>query len=214
MEVEKVLPWEKVGNEKTVATSRHLSLVTQDFENPFTGEVEDFHRYVQPDWSMILAITSDGRVVTCRQYYQGVDLILQTIPGGNADFENEDPRDVAKRELAEETGYEAQEMIFLGIMPLSTRNSTTIASLFLALGCEEMIDAPLDECEFIETVYESLEGWILKSLTEIRDAPAREATYLALPWLRDRFGIDVHAILDLAFRKRMAKETAITSRSQ
>ncbi|TRZ80332.1 NUDIX hydrolase [bacterium] len=213
MKVDKIVSWEKIGIETIVAARRDKHLTCQHFKNPLTGEIQKFYGYVQHNWSVVLPIIDDGKVLTCRQYYQGVDMILQHLPGGNADFTDENPSDVAKRELFEETGYEAQEIIFLGIMPLSVRNSSTIASLFLALGCKKIRNAPIDENEIIEVIIEKIEDWIFKVFTEIREAPSREATFLALPWLRDKFGIDVNKIIGLALSIRTEKETIITSRS-
>ncbi len=213
MRVNKVVPWQKIGKEVVVAISQDKKLTIQRFKNPSTGKIQAFHRYIQPNWSIILPITDNGKVITCRQYYQGVEQILQHLPGGNADFTKENPYDVAKRELLEETGYEAQEVIFLGTIPLSARNSTTMTSLFLALGCKNAKNVPLDKDELIEIVIEKLEDWVLKTFTEIRETPSMVATHLALPWLRKKFDVDLNKILDLAYSQRSEKETLITSRS-
>jgi len=208
-----IVPWDKVGKESTVATSRDKSLTIQHFKNPSTGKVQAFHGYAQPDWSIILPVTADGKIVTCYQYYQGVELILQHLPGGNADFSNEKPSDVAKRELLEETGYVAREMIFLGAIPLSARNSPTITSLFLALGCEKVKNALLDENEIIEVVLEKVEDWIWKTLTEIRETPSIIATHFALPWLRKELAVDINKIVDLSLGRRIRERISTISHS-
>ena len=62
----------------------------------------------------ILPLTDDGEVILERQYRYAVRQILTEIPAGKLDAPGEDPLEAAKRELREETGATAREMIPLG----------------------------------------------------------------------------------------------------
>ena len=57
------------------------------------------------DWTNIIPITADGKVVMIRQDRAGIDDFTLEIPGGVID-PGEDPQKAALRELSEETGYE------------------------------------------------------------------------------------------------------------
>jgi ADP-ribose pyrophosphatase len=68
-----------------------------------------------PDYTAILAITEENRVLAVRQYRPAVEQYCIELPAGNIDA-GEPPEQCARRELVEETGYEAGEMELLGPM--------------------------------------------------------------------------------------------------
>lgn len=199
----KVKPWLKLGRERVLAEGYRRTLIEAFFKNPYTGEETRFIFYDQPNWSVILPLTEDGKVVTIRQYYHGRDKILQVLPGGDANLAKEKPEEVAKRELLEETGYQAQEIIYLGLIPLSVRSSRTYCFLFLALDCKK-VEKPLPEekGEIIEVKIVPLKDWIIRTLTTIEEAPSREATYLSLPYLIKYFPLELNEIFGKARRKK------------
>jgi len=185
-----------VLEETVLQESRGRRLTEVQLKHPITGAIETWSFYDQSNWSVILPVRQDGMVVTIWQFYQGWGKVLQVLPGGNADFGNESPEEVARRELREEGGYEAQEVIALGDLPLSTRNSQTRCSLFLALSCTQFRDGSFDRNEVIKVELVPLEEWIKKVFTEIEGGPTREATFLSLPYLVKRFPLlDINKIL-------------------
>ena len=77
-------------------------------------EVEhDFYCIEAPDWINIIPLTTRREVVMIEQYRHGTNEVTLEIPGGMVD-EGETPRETARRELMEETGYEAGEVLLLG----------------------------------------------------------------------------------------------------
>jgi 8-oxo-dGTP pyrophosphatase MutT (NUDIX family) len=58
-------------------------------------------------------VTRNREVVLIKQYRHGVRDVLLEIPGGIVE-PGDTPLDAAIRELKEETGYTAKEMVFLG----------------------------------------------------------------------------------------------------
>lgn len=62
---------------------------------------------------VILATTSDGRYVLTEEYRHPTGRILLSCPGGYIDGE-ESPLEAAKRELLEETGYQAHSVEIIG----------------------------------------------------------------------------------------------------
>lgn len=64
------------------------------------------------DWVNVVAITADGKIILVRQYRHAVKNITIEIPGGAIDDNGETPEAAARRELLEETGFEAGAQIF------------------------------------------------------------------------------------------------------
>ncbi|CAN5631208.1 NUDIX hydrolase [soil metagenome] len=103
-----------------------------------------------PDWVNVIAITRDKQVVLIKQFRHGTQEIILEIPGGMID-ESEDPKDAARRELLEETGFSAEKFILLGkSRPNPAINNNTIYH-FLALDCEKTQQTAFDEHESVVT---------------------------------------------------------------
>jgi len=67
------------------------------------------------DYTAVVAITEDHRVLAVRQYRPAVERYTIELPAGMVDA-GETPEDAARRELLEETGFEARDMEVLGAM--------------------------------------------------------------------------------------------------
>ena len=83
------------------------------FEPPDGGPPETFYRINAPEWINVIPLTEDDHVLFVRQYRFGTEDFTLEIPGGMCD-PGETPREAALRELLEETGHAAGELISLG----------------------------------------------------------------------------------------------------
>ena len=72
-----------------------------------------------PDYVGILATTEDARVVVVRQYRPAIEQFTFELPAGLVD-PGESAAETARRELIEETGYEAGEIQTIGEMTTDT----------------------------------------------------------------------------------------------
>jgi len=176
--------WKKL-REETLAKGYGKELRKTIFLDPKGKEV-DFYLYGQKNWAIILPLTMKGEVVAIRQYYQGANKILLTIPGGDLNSVNEKPEDAIKRELMEETGYLCQTVERIGETPLwpSTRNSWAHYWTFIGLEAEKKKEQNLDQFEEIEIETIPFKKWIELCETEIEDNCAVTATFRALGYLK------------------------------
>lgn len=71
------------------------------------------------DYTAVIAIRRDGRVLAVRQYRPALERYALELPSGMVD-PGENPETAARRELREETGYEAGDLEPLG--PLTVDN--------------------------------------------------------------------------------------------
>ena len=79
-----------------------------------TGEAPYYSLRIA-DYAAIVAVTGEGRVLAVRQYRPAVERYTIELPSGVVDG-GEDPSESARRELIEETGYEALALEPLGPM--------------------------------------------------------------------------------------------------
>lgn len=91
-----------------------------------------------------------GDIVLTKQFRPGPGKVLHELPGGLVD-ERENVLDAAGRELREETGYVADEMVLVGQTWLASY-ATHLRHAVLATGCRLAFEQRLDEDEFCEVV--------------------------------------------------------------
>jgi ADP-ribose pyrophosphatase len=104
-----------------------------------------------PDWVNVVALTDEGEAVLVRQFRFGVEANSLEVPGGMVDA-GEEPAAAAARELLEETGFRARELVFLGAVHPNPAVQTNRCHSYLALGAERAGPATQEPGEDIEVV--------------------------------------------------------------
>ena len=117
----------------------------------------------------IIAVTDDRKLVLIEQYRPPVDKRVIEIPAGLAGDvagqETEELAAAAKRELLEETGYEATRMRQVGAGASSAGITDEIITLFLATGLKKTGDGKGDGSEDL-TLHEVPLGQVKSWLDE------------------------------------------------
>ncbi|MBQ7639333.1 MAG: NUDIX hydrolase [Clostridia bacterium] len=125
--------------------------------------------------SCVVPVTDNGEVVMVRQFRYPFGRVLLEVPAGKLDCAGEDPAEAAKRELREETGAEAKELIFMGEYYPTCAYSTEIIYMYLAKGLTFGETDP-DEDEFIETEKLPIEKLVKMVMDgEIKDGKTQAA---------------------------------------
>ncbi|MBS7650851.1 NUDIX hydrolase [Candidatus Bathyarchaeota archaeon] len=96
----------------------------------------------------ILPVLDDGRILLIRQYRHAVGKILLEIPAGTL-AKDEDPKECARRELLEETGYMAESITELFSCYLAPGYSSERIHIYQASGLR-MVGSRRDADEYIE----------------------------------------------------------------
>lgn len=148
---DRLLPWTVTASRMTFA-DRWLRVRTDDCLTAEGVEVSPYHVIEAADWSCIVALTKDQRLVLIREYRHARGIIIDGLPGGVIEASDPTTEDGARRELAEETGYGGGRFLTVLTTYPDPANYTNTAIGFLALDVEPVGAQALDSAESIEIV--------------------------------------------------------------
>jgi ADP-ribose pyrophosphatase len=124
----------------------------------------------------IVAITDDKKVVLIKQFRKAVEEVLLEIPAGKLEI-GENPKDCAKRELKEETGYDAVDFKLIHKFYTSPGFSNQKVYIYLATG---LTKGTLEKYENVEvSVIDYKEVYDMVFKNEIIDAKTSLGLLLA-----------------------------------
>ena len=86
---------------------------------------------VHPGGAVVIPVKEDGKIVFVKQFRYPLQRTLIELPAGKLD-EGEDPFECATRELTEETGYTAAEVVKLGKIYTTPGFCTELLHIYLA----------------------------------------------------------------------------------
>lgn len=171
----------------------HLHEEQLDSEQVFKGVLLDVRRdrvrlpdgaesvreyVVHPGAVVIIGILDDGRLLFEKQYRYPLRRDFLELPAGKIDA-GEAIETTARRELLEETGYEADEWRYLGVMHPCIGYSDERIEIFLARRMRKVAEPSLDHNEFLDVLSLTLE----EALCAIREGRLTDAkTITALFW--------------------------------
>ena len=140
----------------TVHQDRWISLRADECLLPDGRVVSPYYVLEEPDWVNIIAFNSKGEVLVTTQYRYAGDSVCLEIPCGGVE-PCEEPLEAAKRELREETGYEADQWELV-ISPFANpARQTNRDHCFYANGLRKVGEQNLDEHEAIDFAFMPIE---------------------------------------------------------
>ena len=138
------------------------------------GRVADREIILHNGGAGILPIDDEKYVYLVKQYRYGVHNVTLEIPAGKLEV-GEDPKDCAVRELSEEVGFTASDVISLGSIYPSPAILSEVIYIYIAKGLSKG-DINPDDDEYIDVVKLTLEEAIkLVESGEIIDAKTQIA---------------------------------------
>jgi GxxExxY protein len=143
--------WEKLHSEY-LGDFRIFRIRTDSSRSPRTGNVHHFFVLEAPDWVNVIPLTPKGNVVMIYQYRHGTEEVTLEVPGGMVDAADGDPAVSAVRELREETGYAAGEIVHLGTVAPNPAFMDNRCHSYLALDVRRVAEVQLDGAEDIAFV--------------------------------------------------------------
>jgi ADP-ribose pyrophosphatase len=142
--------WKLRGSSYVVDTP-FMRLRQDEVELPDGTVIPDYFVRESDGFVVIFALTVDGRVLVGREYRYGCDAVGLELPAGNI-AAGEDPLACARRELREETGYDAGSLEPIGSWYAEPVRSSARAHAFLARDAVKAGAQRLDATEHIEVL--------------------------------------------------------------
>lgn len=143
----------EIVEKRTVWEGKFLRCLNVTYRNP-EGIVRQWEAVERVNCDGIVAIvpiTDSREAVLIRQFRPPLNNYVIEFPAGLND-RGETYEAAAARELREETGYEAAEILFLAEGPLSSGSSAEVLTVFLAKGLNFVGIGRRDETEDIEVL--------------------------------------------------------------
>lgn len=168
----------KFLSEERVLRAHAFDVVKLQYKLP-DGRTRSYDLVDHLDAVTIVPINQAGEVLFVKQYRVGAREYLLELPAGVMDA-GEDPLETAMRELREETGMAAKEMVKLGGFYMTPGYSNEFMTVFLAT---ELYPAPLemDDDEFLNLVKIPLKEAYEKARNgEILDGKSITSLFLAM----------------------------------
>lgn len=146
-----IKPWELLDS--TILGDFRIFRARQDrSRSPRTERVHTFYVLEASDWVNVIPLTPERKVVMIHQFRHGTREVTLEVPGGIVDAEDGDPGISAARELREETGYEAREVVAIGRVAPNPAFLNNSCYSYLALDARPVGPVSFDGAEDIAHV--------------------------------------------------------------
>ncbi len=137
---------EKKINSKLIYEGRVVKLTVDDVL--VNNEINAVREVVHHNGGAAILVVVDNKILLVKQFRYAFNKMIYEIPAGKLE-KNEDPLVSAKRELEEETGYIANNMISLGEIYPTVGFCNEVINLYLTTDIKKG-SLNLDYDEFIE----------------------------------------------------------------
>ena len=161
------LAWEPITSE-TSYTCPGFDIITEQVRLP-DGTETDFDYLSEPPAVVILPFVDEETVVLIEEWREPVERVNRGLPAGTV--EPDEPfADAARRELREETGYEADTVESLVTVEPANGVADSEHHVYVAHGCTPSADQDLDHDETIRATETDVEAFI----EAVRDGDIRD----------------------------------------
>lgn len=166
-------PFRTLSRTTILDHSRFLRVEQHAIALPDGNTIPDWTWVVTPDFVNVAALTEDGEWLCFRQTKYAVDGTSLAPVGGYIDA-GEEPLTAAKRELREETGYEAPLWTPIGAYAVDSNRGCGTAHFFIAEGARQVAAPDADDLEEMQ---------LMRVSTERIRVAIKDNEIKTLPWV-------------------------------
>lgn len=141
----------KLGDKKVLYKGKFITLWGRGFLDK-ASKPQMWEYAEKADVISVLPITDDGKAVLIKNYRVPVEAYVIETPAGLTDKDGENYEEAIKRELREETGYEASKLHALPPWPYRSGTSKNMIYGFIATGLKKVSEVVGDDTEDLSVV--------------------------------------------------------------
>ena len=164
--------WKTLSRQVLLVHSKFLAVENHSVELPDGRVVEDWPWLITPDFVNVLAVTKEHEFLVFRQTKYGIEGTSLAPVGGYIE-PGEEPLSAAKRELLEETGYEAPKWVSMGKYRVDSNRGAGSAHFYFAWEAEKVKEIDSDDLEE--------QQMLLLNVNEL-EAALMSFQFKVLPW--------------------------------
>jgi ADP-ribose pyrophosphatase YjhB (NUDIX family) len=163
MEIQKPKSKQPIPDEAKIVFRGVMFDVYQWDQEQFDGTKKTFEKIKRADTVVVFPVLNNGKIILTKQEQPGKNSFIGTT-GGRVD-EGEDILSAAKRELLEESGYEAEEFILWDAQHPTSKIDWVVYT-FIAKGLKKVSEPNLDSGEKIELFFVTIDELIEEGIKE------------------------------------------------
>ncbi len=163
-----------IEKEELIEDFQIFSLKKSTRLHPQTSKPFTFLLMDGVDWTNIIALTKDNKVVLIEQQRQGSGELGIELPGGCIEA-GETAEQAVERELQEETGYRIERLESLGSVYANPALQSMSVHFFVGYGAEKVSDTKFDDTEEINTFEMDLDEF----LRDVKQGKVKHALMVA-----------------------------------
>ncbi|PIP24845.1 MAG: NUDIX hydrolase [Candidatus Nealsonbacteria bacterium CG23_combo_of_CG06-09_8_20_14_all_36_12] len=160
----------KILKKKVIYKGKYLRAVEKEYLTK-TGKRGIWECIERPAGVLIFPLTKNKEVILEKIFRIPINSYSIELPAGALDRKNENPKETAKRELLEETGYLAKKLIPVFKWQLSPWVASSLGILFFAPDVEfvgKKGGEDVEEIEVIKVPLKNLEKFLLENLKKTK----------------------------------------------
>ena len=142
-------PWKALARRVVYSYRPWLEVAVEKIALPDGRVIEEFLQLRAQDFVVVVPFTDNGQIVTIRSYKHGPRRVSLALPAGLIDA-GEAPESAARRELLEETGYEAADWERIGSFVVDSNYGLNTEHAFIARGARKVREPESGDLEEIQ----------------------------------------------------------------
>ncbi len=143
--------WQVLNEHLLLDKRPWLRVIEQTVRLPDGQVIDDYLLAEAPDYAAVFPVLPDGRILAVEEYKHGIGRVIWQLPAGILE-PGEDPLLGAKRELLEETGYEAGEWQPMGSFYDDSNRGMSLGHYFFATELIKVTEPNADDLDEVRPI--------------------------------------------------------------